>query len=262
MAVFFLFRPIQRWLARHTRSANPDGPQEAFAQDVARHLAALEQQIGALPQAADFAAPLVALEKQLGRVGREQLKANALVQTQTDRWAEALESLRAADQRRAADSAQLREQAQAAQAQARLELIQTLLPAIDGLDEALRAGETILVQPAAPAPPSFWGRLRGDHPAPPDPLRETMGAWLAGIRLVRQRLLDVLAAEGIHPISAQGQLFDPYHHIAIAVVPSDSGCAPGTVASELRRGYQQGARIVRLAEVVVAKQMNSYQNEE
>ena len=254
MAIFALFRPIQRWLARYARPADPGAPQEA-----ARRLAAIEQQLGALPLAADLAATLAALEKQFGRVGREQLKANALLQSQADHWAEALASLHSAEQRREADTIQLREQAQAAQAQARLELIRAILPAIDGLDEALRAGETILAQPAPPAAPSFWERLRGDHPAPTDPLRETMGAWLAGIRLVRQRLLDVLAAEDVHPISAQGQPFDPYQHIAIAVVPGDSGCAPGTVTSELRRGYQQGERIVRLAEVVVAKQIDAQQ---
>ncbi|MBA3471223.1 MAG: nucleotide exchange factor GrpE [Herpetosiphonaceae bacterium] len=257
MAVFSLFRPIQRWLAGHAGPATPQSPQDGSSQEVLQRLVAIEQQLGALPQAEGLDATLAALEKQLGRVGREQLKANALVQTQADRWAEALEALQSADQRRDADIVRLREQAQRGQAQTRLELIQAILPAIDGLDEAVRAGETLLAQPVVPAAPSFWERLRGDHPVPPEPLRETMGAWIAGIRLVRQRLLDVLAADGIQPISAQGQRFDPYQHSAIGVVPSDSGCPPGTVASELRRGYQQGERIVRLAEVVVAKQMHA-----
>ena len=46
--------------------------------------------------------------------------------------------------------------------------------------------------------------------------------------------------------------FDPHHHVAVEVVPADETVSPGTVASELRRGYLVGDRVLRYAEVAVA----------
>jgi molecular chaperone GrpE len=79
-------------------------------------------------------------------------------------------------------------------------------------------------------------------------------AWLAGLTLVRERLLQALAAEGIYPIPARGEPFDPHHHIAIEVIPATDEQATGTIVDEYRRGYQVGERILRAAEVVVAKE--------
>lgn len=210
---------------------------------------------------AEVAPALAALEKSVSRAGREQFKTLALVQTQQEQLGAALDALRVADARREEDLAAWPARAQRARDAARLEVAQALFPALDGLDEAINSGQRLLDQPAAPPPaPSFFDRLfsrrraeeedvRGSEEAA---LREAMAAWLTGLTFIKQRLLDVLAAEGVRPIAALGQPFDPHYHVAVDVAPAGEGLAPGMVAAESRRGYIAGDRVLRYAEVTVA----------
>ena len=199
-----------------------------------------------------LAAALTALEKQIGRAGREQLQANALAETQQARLDAALDALRAADARREAELGGVRDAARAAQTTARLDVVRAILPALDGLGEAARSGRQLLERPVPPA--SWFARLSGPAQSrPPDSaLRDDMAAWLTGLDFVRQRLLDALAAEGVRPMDAEGQPFDPRYHVALEVVPADPSHPPGTVVAELRRGYLAGDRPLRYAEVAVS----------
>jgi len=210
----------------------------------------------------DIAGALTSLEKSVGRAGREQFKALALAQAQQEQMGAALDALRAAGERREAELAAWPARNQAAREATRLEMAQSLFPTLDGLDEAIRSGQQLLDRPAAPPPPpSFLERLISRRPesapAPPSgeaALREAMAAWLTGLTFVRQRLFDVLAAEGVRPIDARGQPFDPHLHVAIDVIPAGEGHdgpAPGTIAAESRRGYRAGDRVLRYAEVAV-----------
>ncbi len=121
-------------------------------------LEAIEQRIDALDQnlraqrgdtnvaeeLATLREALAAIEKQIGRAGREQFKANTLAEAQSTRLDTALEALQTADARREADQTALREQSRSAQASARLDVVKSLLPTLDGLDEALRSGKSLL----------------------------------------------------------------------------------------------------------------------
>ena len=231
---------------------------------------------------APFSAALGALEKQIGRAGREQLKSNSIVEAQAAQLTAALEQLAAAEARREAELQAMREQSRNAQATARLDVVQAILPALDGLDEALRAGPPLLAigrEQAAnrltggeakaqgheqPAPFGWLQRLLGE-PAPSSApacdtaalgqlaeLRAGIESWLAGLGFVRQRLLGALAAQAVRPIVAVGQPFDPNYHVAIGVTPATASHPAGSVAEELRRGYLAGERGLRHAEVVVA----------
>lgn len=202
---------------------------------------------------------IAALEKQISRAGREQLKANSLTESQTEKLSAALETLRADNARRDTELATVREQMHAAEAAARQDVIQAIFPALDGLDEAIRSGEQLLEQPeAAPSSATFFERMwmRKEPPLEDTAttLRAGMSAWLVGLTFVRQRLLDVLAAEGVQPISAAGEPFDPEVHIAMDVVPASAELPPGIVATELRRGYRSGNRVLRHAEVAVSSE--------
>jgi molecular chaperone GrpE len=208
---------------------------------------------------------LAALEKQIGRAGREQLKANSLAAAQSEQLTATLESLRAATTRQDEALAALRAQERAAVTGARLAVVESLLPVLDRLDDALRAGQELLARPrpappAAPPPPSLFARLRGAPPDPPpapppaDPaLRVAMAAWLVGLGFVRDRLLAVLAAEGVSPLETEGHPFDAARHVALEAVPATADHPTGTVVRELRRGYLAGDRVLRYAEVAVAK---------
>lgn len=197
-----------------------------------------------------------ALEKQINRAGREQLKTNALLEAQMAELHTALEALRTADTRREVEFTGLREQQHTQQVTARLDLARTLLPVMDGLDEALRSGRQLLEQATPPPPsPSLIDRLRGKSPAPPvtSALHEGMQAWLRGLGFVQERLLQVLAEEDVSPIAVEGQPFDPQRHLAVEVVPAGDQFPAGTVVAAVRRGYLAGERLLRQAEVVVAK---------
>jgi molecular chaperone GrpE len=79
-------------------------------------------------------------------------------------------------------------------------------------------------------------------------------SWLQGLGLVQERLLDILAAEGVYPIDAEDESFDPHQHVAVETVPATGGLAPGTIVRELRRGYRlDEGTVLRYAEVVVAR---------
>lgn len=229
-----------------------------------RHLEVLSQQMQATPASQNGRTDesvkdaISTLEKQVIRAGREQFKANSLIEAQTEKFAAALELLQAESTRRDAELTALQTQMQTATKTARLEVARALFPVLDGLDEALRSGQHLLEQPEPPpAEPTFFARMWGHKAPPPDNathLREGMAAWLVGLTFVRQRLLDLLAAETIQPIDAQGQPFDPQLHIAIEVVPASADYPPGTVVTELRRGYQAGERVLRHTEVAVSSE--------
>ena len=251
------------WLRSASARAAGEGQEKALV-PVVQRLEAIERRLEEAEGAADgVQQALEALEKQISRAGREQFRAQALAEAQMDQLRAALQMLRAADERREADVVAASARSRDEQVAARLEVVQAVLPALDGLDEALRSGQRLLEQHAEPPrPATLVGRLRSrvfprryaGTPQSPQAaaLREAMAAWLVGLTFVRQRLLDVLAAEGVQPITARGTPFDPHAHVAVEVVPSDETVPPGTVASELRRGYMVGGRVLRYAEVAVA----------
>jgi molecular chaperone GrpE len=75
--------------------------------------------------------------------------------------------------------------------------------------------------------------------------------WVDGIRLVERKLQALLEAEGVTPIEAIGQLFDPNLHEA--VVHEDTTDYPdNTVIGEVQRGYLLHERVLRPSLVRVA----------
>lgn len=235
---------------------------------IERRLDALSRQlqsVGATADPDDTVAQetLAALEQQVSRAGHEQVKVNALVKTQVEELTTTLEVLRTECMRRDMELALLREQNQAAQEKARLEVVEALLPALDGIDEALQAGPQLTVQPPSATPPMTpFERMRAHTTAlqqsgaiPP----ETLSAWRMRLEQVRQRLLDVLANVGVQPMNAQGQPFDPQLHLALEFVPPSEPYPAGTVVSELRRGYLVGNRVLRPAEVVLSGEAHAHQ---
>lgn len=74
-------------------------------------------------------------------------------------------------------------------------------------------------------------------------------AWLNGVALVAHKLRSVLESEGVQPIAAAGQKFDPAIHEAV-MVEGDGG---DVVVAELRRGYTLHGNVIRPALVKVGK---------
>lgn len=102
-------------------------------------------------------------------------------------------------------------------------VIEDLLPVVDDLERALTAA--------------------ADSPDP---------SLRAGVELIHRALLDVLRRRGVEPFESVGQMFDPEWHDAVASERAN-GHAEGEVVRELRRGYRIGQRLLRAAQVTVAK---------
>ncbi len=73
----------------------------------------------------------------------------------------------------------------------------------------------------------------------------------AGMSMVLKQLTDFLADNGLQPIDAEGEKFDPNLHEAIAHEPSNE-VAEGVVIRQMRRGYRMKDRLLRPSSVVVS----------
>ena len=172
---------------------------------------------------------LAALEKQVAKLGREQYKANTLAEAQAERLRAAQAALEASA------SSQAATQAAAVQA-ARRDILQALLPVLDGLEAGLQSGARHTVRLHRQGSPEV----------------ATLAAWLDGQRLLRDRLLRLLEAEGVRRIEAVGEAFDPYRHVAVGTA-QDEALPDGRIVREERAGYAVGDEVLRYAEVVVVR---------
>jgi len=77
-------------------------------------------------------------------------------------------------------------------------------------------------------------------------------AWVNGIELIYRKLQGILETAGLKRIEAEGQLFDPNLHEAIAQEPCE-GTQSGQVIAVVQNGYILGGRVIRPAQVRVAK---------
>lgn len=73
---------------------------------------------------------------------------------------------------------------------------------------------------------------------------------LSGMRSTYQLLMDTLSKEGLEPVAALGERFDPELHEAVQAPDNPDG-GDLLVTQELRRGYLLGGRILRPALVAV-----------
>ena len=73
-----------------------------------------------------------------------------------------------------------------------------------------------------------------------------------GVQMIYDQLLGVLKAEGVEPVDAVGEQFDPNMHEAISQEESEDA-EEGEVIRQIQRGFNLNDRLVRPARVVVAK---------
>lgn len=83
--------------------------------------------------------------------------------------------------------------------------------------------------------------------------REGEGAvWAEGVELIYRKFQSLLESEGIKPMDADGQMFDPNLHEAV-VSEDSSEHESGQIIEVLQQGYVQGDRVLRPAMVRVAR---------
>jgi molecular chaperone GrpE len=84
----------------------------------------------------------------------------------------------------------------------------------------------------------------------PDEISEQ--AWPKGIALIGQKLDHILELQGLQRIGGEGDAFDPHIHEAVAY-EAHPVYDEGQVASVYRIGYRLNERVLRPAQVVVAR---------
>ncbi len=72
-------------------------------------------------------------------------------------------------------------------------------------------------------------------------------SWVDGMRLIERKLRATLEAQGLSPINALGEPFDPHLHEAVR---QDKG-KEGIVVEEVQKGYKFRDRVIRPTRVVV-----------
>lgn len=106
-------------------------------------------------------------------------------------------------------------------------LLEKLIPALDNLDMALSAVSS----------------TQGN----------SVDSLKTGVEMVLVQLKGVVRDAGLEEISAQGQPFDPTWHEAVSEQESTE-VPDGHVLQQLRKGYRLQQRLLRPANVVVARQ--------
>ncbi len=81
---------------------------------------------------------------------------------------------------------------------------------------------------------------------------EILNSLVEGIKMTEREMFRLLQANGVKPIMALGEKFDPHKHQAMFEV-EDSDAQSGTIVEELQQGFEIGDRILRPALVGVAK---------
>jgi len=80
---------------------------------------------------------------------------------------------------------------------------------------------------------------------------EAHDPWIEGVKLVERKLRGVLESEGVSPIEAVGQSFDPNLHEAVAHEETTEH-PDNQVIGEVQRGYRLHDRVIRPSLVRVA----------
>jgi len=107
---------------------------------------------------------------------------------------------------------------------AREDIIAKLLPIMDNLGRALQAAEA----------------------------QHSYESLVEGVSLTLRQMSEMLAKEGVEPIEAVGQEFNPEFHEAMMSVESDDH-PPHTVVEELEKGYTLDGKVLRPARVSVSE---------
>lgn len=84
------------------------------------------------------------------------------------------------------------------------------------------------------------------------PAEGDLAQWVQGVGSIYRKFQNVLEAEGVTRIEAEGQMFDPALHEAVVHEASDAHQS-GQIIEVLRHGYKIGERVIRPALVKVAQ---------
>ena len=78
--------------------------------------------------------------------------------------------------------------------------------------------------------------------------------FIKGVELIFAQLYSLLESEGLRPIKAVGEQFDPYRHEVLMKQESDK--EEDAILEELQKGYMLNDKVLRHSKVKVSKKVN------
>ena len=118
--------------------------------------------------------------------------------------------------------------------------------AIREKEDAIRYANSTLLEKLLPVLDNFELGLEAAKTAQ-DP-----ASIVQGLGIVEKQLRDFLTSHGVVLIHAEGEVFDPSRHEAVAQEPSHK-IPDGHVVRQMRKGYKLKDRILRASTVTVSK---------
>ena len=116
--------------------------------------------------------------------------------------------------------------------QARREVLQRVLDTVDALDRFEEAVQKAREEARLPA---------------------EVENWIQGFAGIAYLLKEALRGLGVREIPTIGHRFDPYRHLAVGTVTVQEQVEDGIIIKERRKGYMLGDKVLRPAEVIVAR---------
>ncbi len=195
--------------------------------------------------------------QEVRRMGRELFKTNRAAERNQELFVESLSEIRQLASVIAQIPEQSNESLKDVRFEAKAEMCRDLLRMADTIEASLAAADDLLNRLEARSPHNARAFIFHFHSAKRlrESLVESVAAlrqWREGQQLLAERLRAILQTAGVRAIESAGRAFDPALHRAVSTaqrlnVPS------GTVIGEELKGYTLEGRILRYAEVIVAK---------
>lgn len=192
------------------------------------------------------------IKKNITRMVREQFKSITMLEGQQAAMESAIARLREELAQKDQQILSLKQSLGESEREQRIKILQSLFPVLDGLEEGLEMFPQLASLESHKN--KNWLRRKFHRNPGGDSVdsSQLLADWMEGIRLIHRRMLNLLEREGIRPIAALGEPFDPYFHVAVGTEYRPD-VAENTIVAEQLKGYQTGDRPLRLAEVLVAK---------
>jgi molecular chaperone GrpE len=213
----------------------------------------------------EFEAGFDELSREIRRLGREIFRTNRVAERNQEIFDEAVNEIRQLSSTIALIPTQHQEAISSAKFEARAELCRDLLRMSDTLSASLLAADELIARLQSRVDQPLQNGARGlvqglafQFSATRqlrDSLAESVTAirqWRDGQQLLAERLQTILRTAGVREIETAGRLFDPQIHRAVSAA-KDTNLPAGTIVGEELRGYLLDGRILRHAEVIVAK---------
>lgn len=201
--------------------------------------------------------PPVTLEDlsiEIRRLGRELFKVNRALGYNQETFESAFDEMR----RVTAGVSQILAQRADTLFEAKAPLCRELLSVVDSLEASIETSEDVIerLEENADQPASgLFSKIPAVRKLKAALAESTDGMeqWRHGQELLLDRLRLALRAAGVREVSARdGQRFDPEVHRAVSTEERDD-VPSGTIVGEELKGYSLDGKILRYAEVIVAK---------